>query len=55
MLPNKHVYSVYDDIIHCEAQPPNLISASIYAQFGAITPNLKTTNISGYVVGGPTK
>ena len=33
-LPDKRVHNVYDDIIHCEVPPPNL----------------KTANISGYLI-----
>ena len=42
MLPDKRARNVYNDIIYCEAPPPNLNSANIiYAWFGAKLPNLK--------------
>ena len=51
MFPDKCARNVHDDVIHCEAPPPNLNSAIIfYTRFGAKLPNLKTANISGYTV-----
>ena len=48
MLPDKCTCNVFDDVIHCEAPPPNLNSANIfYTWFGVKPPNLKTANISG--------
>ena len=55
MLPDKRdlrrARNVYNDIIRCEAPPPNLNFANIFcAWFGAKPPNLMNTNISGYTV-----
>ena len=46
------VCNVHDDIIRRGRPSPNLDFTSIffYAQFGGELPNLKTANISGYVV-----
>jgi len=41
-------YTYADDIIPCEVPPPNLNFS--YSLFRAKPPNLKTTNISGYLV-----
>ena len=55
MLPDKHApqhaRNVYNDVIHCEAPPPNLNFTNIfYVRFGAKPPNLMTANISSYTV-----
>ena len=51
MLPHKCTCNVYDDVIHCEAPPPNLNYANtFYAWFGAKPPNVKAANISGYTI-----
>ena len=50
-LPDKRACNVYDDVIRCEVPLPNLNFAIIfYAWFGAKPPNLKTANISSYMV-----
>ena len=50
-LPDKRARNVCNDVIRCEAPPPNLNSANIYyARIGAKPPNLKTANISDYMV-----
>ena len=51
MLPDKRARNVYNDVLRCEAPPPNLNFANIfYARFGAKPPNLMTANVSGYTV-----
>ena len=46
MLPDKCTHNVYDDVICCEAQQPNLNSANIFSQ----TVKFEDHQFSGYVV-----
>ena len=47
-VPDKSMHNVYDDVIRCEAPPPNLnFPKMFYTWFGDKLPNLRTANISG--------
>ena len=55
MLPDKHdlrrARNVYNDVIRCKAQPPNLNPPIfLFRSLGTKPPNLKIANISGYTV-----
>ena len=49
---DKRTGNVHGDVICCVMPPPNLNFVNIFnAGFGDKPPNLKTANISGYMVG----
>ena len=51
MIYNKRAHNVYNDVLRCEAPPPNLNPPIfLFRPLGTKPPNLMTANISGYTV-----
>ena len=49
MLPDTHIRSVNNDVIHCKVPPPNLNFVKKFS-FGAKMIKVMTANISSYTV-----